>query len=278
MRRGNQSPNHQMLPSTILHIETLALHAWPAAEIVDLDGWRLRSTAGVTRRANSVWPNEWRVASGDGAGGRSQTEGLDGRLAAVEAYYARRGLPAVFQISPAAQPEALDNVLAARGYASHAPTFVQTTTVAAMLDVLTPTGGAPAFEIAVAERCGDAWFDLYCAAEAVTGQAAAVRRAILDRIAPASAFALLHVDGTPVAVGHGVVEAGWLGIYSMATAPAFRRRGAARAILRALATWAAGQGAEQAYLQVMEHNHAAQALYATAGFVTTYGYHYRVKE
>jgi ribosomal protein S18 acetylase RimI-like enzyme len=257
-----------MPASTILNIESVAFNAWPAAEVVELDGWRLRATAGVTRRANSVWPNKWRVASGDGK--------LEARLAAVEHFYASRGQPAVYQISPAAQPEALDGVLAAQGYTFHAPTFVQTTTVAAMLAALAPARDAPGFQVAIAERCGDAWFDLYCEAEAVTGQAAAVRRAILDRIAPASAFALLHVDGTPVAVGHGVVEAGWLGIYSMATAPSFRRRGAARTLLCTLATWAEGEGAEQAYLQVMEHNHAAQALYATAGFVTTYGYHYRV--
>ena len=32
-----------------------------------------------------------------------------------------------------------------------------------------------------------------------------------------------------------------------------------------------------AYLQVMHRNAAAQALYARAGFVTTYDYHYRIK-
>lgn len=42
---------------TILQLETLAANAWPAAEVQRLGGWRLRFHHGVTRRANSVWPN-----------------------------------------------------------------------------------------------------------------------------------------------------------------------------------------------------------------------------
>ena len=90
-------------------------------------------------------------------------------------------------------------------------------------------------------------------------------------------FVTLYAAGIPAAVGMGVIEAGWLGIFSMATLPAFRRRGAARAILRTLAVWAQLYDAQYAYLQVMAHNTVAQALYAGAGFVTAYGYHYRVK-
>ena len=106
---------------------------------------------------------------------------------------------------------------------------------------------------------------------------AAVRRAILRRIKLPCGFVTLHRDGAPIAVVLGVVEAGWLGIFSMATSPAWRRRGAARTILRTLATWAQTHGAADAYLQVMQHNKPAQALYARAGFQTAYAYHYRVR-
>ena len=44
----------------IIKLERLAMHAWPAVEVVELDGWLLRYAAGITRRANSVWPNEMR--------------------------------------------------------------------------------------------------------------------------------------------------------------------------------------------------------------------------
>ena len=45
----------------VRELEELAANAWPAGEVEELDGWRLRFNAGVTRRANSVWPN----AAGD---------------------------------------------------------------------------------------------------------------------------------------------------------------------------------------------------------------------
>jgi len=251
---------------TILMLETIAANAWPAAEIEACGGWRLRGTQGVTRRANSVWPNH-----DDG------TLPLDARLAQVEAFYAARNLPAIYQICDAMQPVQLDGVLAARGYVYEAPTFVQTAPLPTLLERLPSLRHYPAFEVEVNEEFDAQWFDLYCASEAVSEQAAPVRRAILERIAPVRGFVTLYADGTPAAVGMGVVEAGWLGIFSMATLPAYRRRGAARAILRTLAVWAQLYDAQHAYLQVMAHNTAAQTLYAGAGFITAYGYHYRVK-
>ncbi len=270
-----------------LHIETIAANAWPAAEIVDLDGWRLRFADGVTRRANSVWPNA--------AAGRLP---LDAKIAAAEAFYANRRQPAIFQISPAQQPADLDAILAARGYAHHAPTLVQT----AALTEIFRRGGAERQrnaeeeqEQASAHLCVSApprrtftttlsptfdadWFDLYCVGEEAPPMQAAVRQGILRRIDRPCGYATLHRDGAPIAVALGVVEAGWLGIFNLVTLPAYRRQGAARALLAALAAWAAEQGAINAYLQVMERNTAAQALYAGLGFTTAYGYHYRVKE
>jgi len=61
----------------------------------------------------------------------------------------------------------------------------------------------------------------------------------------------------------------------MATAAVYRRQGAARAVVRALAEWASEGGAHRVYLQVMRDNTAAWALYHRLGFQTLYGYHYR---
>ncbi len=239
---------------TILTLETIAANAWPAAAVELCGGWRLRSTQGVTRRANSVWPNQ-----DDGA------LTLDARLAQVEAFYAARNLPAIYQICDAMQPAQLDAVLAAHGYAHEAPTFVQIVSLATLRERLPALRHYPAFEVEVSEEFDAQWFELYCIAEAVSAAAAPVRRAILERIAPVCGFVTLYAAGAPAAVGLGVVEAGWLGIFSMATLPAYRRRGAARAILRTLAVWAQLYDAQYAYLQVMAHNAIAQSLYASAG-------------
>ena len=103
----------------------------------------------------------------------------------------------------------------------------------------------------------------------------AVRRGILEQIASPAGFALLYVNGIAAAVGLGVVSGPWVGIFCMATDIAYRRRGAASAILRTLAIWAQLYGAERAYLQVMADNAAARALYERVGFLTVYHYFYR---
>ncbi len=245
-------------------IETLAMRAWPADAVEHLDGWRLRYARGVTRRANSVWPNE---LDGDTP--------LSDRLAAVEAFYKTHDLPARYQICPAALPADLDATLAARGYADDAHTHVQINSLATLLDRTAGVATRPGWALAVAHEPSDDWFDAYQAAEAFGDYEAAMRRAIIARIRGACGFALLCADSMPVSLGLGVVEESHLGIFSMATAPHARRQGAATHVLHALGTWAEGLGARYAYLQVMQRNHGAQVLYAKAGFETLYDYHYR---
>lgn len=260
-------PAADVSAETVLLIETLAANAWPPEQSIVFDGWRLRSARGVTRRANSVWPN---------AGG--EVTALDEKLAFVEQYYAALGQPAIFQICDAAQPAALDDVLAQRGYSANSFTDVQVVAAPTLLQNLPPLRLRPTFELEVSEEFDAAWFDLYCASEEVSGAAAAVRRNILQRIQPPHGFALLRSGGQPIAAGLGVSEGGWLGVYCMATLPAWRRQGAASAVLRTLALWAQLYDVENVYLQVMLHNADARRLYAKAGFTRAYGYHYREKK
>jgi predicted GNAT family acetyltransferase len=44
----------------------------------------------------------------------------------------------------------------------------------------------------------------------------------------------LRCDGPIAAMAQGVVERGWLGVFTVATLPAFRRRGLASRVLSAL--------------------------------------------
>ena len=245
----------------IRHLEELAANAWPAAVVQIVDGWRLRFNGGVTRRANSVWPNE--------DGGRlPQAE----KLALVEDFYARWGGPARYQICPAARPDNLDTILARRGYTTDALTAVQAAPLATVLARAEPQ---PAYTVTVTDSFDEVWFAAYCQAERVDARAAEARRAILQRIGPRTSYALLRVEGQPAAIGLAVAEQGWSGLFSMATRPEFRRRGCATAILHALAGWSQRQQVVNMYLQVMKNNGPALALYARLGFETRYHYHYR---
>ena len=187
-------------------------------------------------------------------------------------FYARRGCPARFQVCPAGQPDNLDAILSDRGYTSDARTAVQ---IADLSTVLTHTQRKEAHPVLVTETFDTAWFDAYYEAEDVTDADAAVRRGILQRIGPRVGYAHLRVEGRSVGMGLAVMERGWVGIFSMATHPAFRRRGYATAVIHALANWGHANRAEHMYLQVMERNKTAQKLYAKLGFETLYHYHYR---
>ena len=239
-------------------IEELAANAVPAAVAQELDGWRLRFNDGVTRRANSVL-----------AARHPPDAPPEPKLALAEAFYRRRGAVCRFQLCPASQPAGLDAALEARGYSTSAPTLVQTAPLEQLLGA--STGAAQ-----LSEQFDEAWLAAYVAGEGETRpEKIMARRGLLQRVGPPAGFAGTSADGKLVAVAFGVVERGWLGIFSVATSPAYRGQGLAAATVGDLARWAQGHGATRAYLQVMSANPSALRLYGRLGFTTLYPYWYR---
>jgi N-acetylglutamate synthase len=242
-------------------IEELAENAWPALVVQVVDGWRVRVTPKVkARRSSSVLPLAGRDAVG-----------LEERLTLVDEFYARWGEPVRYQLSPGAHPADLDSILEGRGFDVEAPVHVQTAPIDGVLAV--DDGG---HDVDVHEDPSGPWLSTYTDLYR-RGDAESIRRTIFGRIGPPVGYALLRIDDTPAAVGMGVLERGWLGIFSMGTQEEFRRQGAAAAVLKALATWAQSHGATNAYLQVEAQNASAHRLYARAGFQTLYEYHYRLR-
>lgn len=244
-------------------LEELAANAWPAEVVQVVDGWRLRYTYGATRRANSVWPNR-------SYGGMA----LEEKLRLVEDFYARYEAVTRVKMCPAAQPSNLDTWLERRGYVETDRVAVQT---AAISDVLAKTQANWTFAVEINEGPSDTWLRTYHDGDGHDAHTTSVREGILKRIGPRTGFALLEIEGHAAAVGLGVVERGWVGVFCMVTSPEQRRRGAASTLLHALANWGRAHKANAMYLQVMEGNQAAIELYAKAGFATQYHYHYREK-
>jgi GNAT superfamily N-acetyltransferase len=240
-------------------LEETAFADWPAAEVRDLDGWRLRFTApGVTRRGNSVWPSA-------AAGALS----LDARIDATLAFYDERGAPARVQLTPVSEPHGLDATLGARDWEKEAAVSIQTAEAAA---IAKPALAGVTAE--VAETLNDDWFEV-AGVRSRFGPAQDAYRGFLARIGPRAGFALARVEGQPAAAGLGVRSEHWVGVFSMFTLPEHRGRGLGRALVAALASWARHHDAPGLYLQVERDNPAALALYAGAGFTERYGYHYR---
>lgn len=229
-------------------LQERAARAVPAAYQENAGGWWLRHADGSAWWTGSVLPH----AAGD----------LTGRVAGAEAFYARHGAPARFQITPGACPAALDSVLAARGYREGTPVSLRTAALTGL-----PYGAAARVD----EQPTDEWFATWCA---VNGGSAADRE-VLRRVRLPGAYVTVRAGPDVIAVGRAVAEDGWAGIFGMATVPSARGRGAGTRVLAALAGWARRHGAEHMYLQVEFDNTAALRLYERAGFVEVCRYHYR---
>jgi ribosomal protein S18 acetylase RimI-like enzyme len=95
---------------------------------------------------------------------------------------------------------------------------------------------------------------------------------VLTAVAPVAFAEVRDGSGALVGRGRGAVTDGWLGIFTVATAPAARRTGMASAVMGALCGWGALHGATGVYLQVEAGNSGALALYERLGFTESHTY------
>ena len=235
----------------IVELEAVGQRAWPPLVVQGLDGWLVRYTPGVPRRrSNSVVTLTY---EGD----------LAASIAAVEAFYAERGLDARFHLTPATEPTGLDDELARRGYTVESPTIVMTA----------PVVQGTRRSVALLEQVNDTWMATWNRTK--DRDTDLTRSRIFDRIEPTHRFALASDEGHPVGVGLGVCDEGWLGIFSVAVVDDARRRGHGTALVDALLAWGRDASADHAYLQVEEHNAGARTAFDRLGFREAYRYHYR---
>jgi GNAT superfamily N-acetyltransferase len=242
-----------ILPSEMLAIEQRALGAWPALESETADGWMLRAAGGWTKRANS--------ANALAPSGRFEEVKRK-----AEAFYAGRGLPAIFRITPLA-PAGADAALAAAGYTLFDPSLVMTMPLVAGL-------GDDRVRIEHVPRVK--WLHAFAEANGLPAAMRPIHDAIVRAIAMPAAFATCEEKGRPVAFGLGVIEAGMIGLFDIVTIPGERRRGHGRAVTGALLDWGRRAGASASYIQVRGENDVARRLYERLGYAQAYAYHYRM--
>ncbi|WP_314148416.1 GNAT family N-acetyltransferase, partial [uncultured Leifsonia sp.] len=176
-------------------LDRLADRGWPALERAPLDGWTLRAAGGVTNRANSV------LTAGP-------VPALAPAVEAAEAWYAARGLPCVFQVSPAS-PAELPALLRGRGYREHSETAVLVAPSAERV-----ASGAPSASVSVADTPGAGWLDAWWSVDGRGGEA---ERGIVRRILAGgrALYAWVGADDTPQAVARLALVDGWGGLYAV---------------------------------------------------------------
>ena len=242
-------------------LQERAARAVPAEHVTRVGHWWLRHAPGCSWWIGSVLPH----------GAAASRAELDGLISAAETYTAERGIPTLMQMTPGAVHPDLDAILEARGYGRQASVSLQTATASEVL-ARAPRG---ALRVRLEEQPTREWFDV---CQDVSGGDPDARRRLLQRVRENSAYAIVELGSEFVAVGRAVADSGWAGVFNMATRPEARGKGAAGAVLAALADWAAANGVPRMYLQAEHENQTAMALYGRVGFTELVPFSFRMKE
>lgn len=224
--------------------------SWPPARRFDLGPVTLRDGQGGGKRVSAATCD--RVPSA-------------AELDAAEAGMARLDQPALFLIR--AGDEALDAVLAARGYGIVDPVVAYAGPAATLAEPAPPPLAAfphwPPLAVTAA-----LW------AEGGIGPA---RIAVMERARGPKTAILARAADRPVGAAFVACDGDAAMLHALEVAPAARRQGSARAILRVAAGWARDQGAATLALVVTRGNSPARGLYASLGMQIVGQYHYRQK-
>lgn len=241
----------------VSRLEDIGSRSWQAKEIELLGGWQLRADEGITRRANSVLPLE--------------PPGVDIESAVKKCvtFYMTRGILPRFQVTAFSMPSGLDDYLKESGWTEGLVVDVQT----AEIDGISAPKPDP--DVELLDSPTDDWINAYLRASDHQDESPRIRQAIMMRSALPKRFAQLVIDNQVAGVGIGILCEEWVGLYSIATAPDFRKRKVATRISHALLDWGQRMNADHAYLQVEVDNNPALDLYRNLGFIHCYRYWYR---
>lgn len=251
-RRKRTTPRRSN-PTLEWQVEETCLNAWPALREVLLDGWLLRFSDGLTRRANS--------ANALGPLARADA-------GACEALYRRQGQPTIFRVLTLLDAS-VDKELEARGYTSEGESCVL---YGDLKDI--ETAGDP--RVRLLSQPNPGWFAAMAALQNHTAEQAQTYHRIVRQLAIPAVFATLAVAGETVALAYGAMHRGLFCYQSVITGGRQRRQGHGRRIVTALAAWAKENGATGACLEVEAGNVAARGLYDAIGLKRKlYRYHYR---
>jgi GNAT superfamily N-acetyltransferase len=223
---------------------------WQPVEEAALGEWVLRASDGFSNRGNSV------LALGDPG------VPLEEAVAQVTEWYDARGLtPRAHVLADSPVLEALEDA----GWSHYEPTTLMLTSVARALRHTDPSSHHVQHDSAVDQG----WL--------ATDERAARHGDAARQVLETGEVTLATVRddaGAVLARGRGAFHDDWLGISSLWTAERLRGQGLGTAVLRSLLDWGAERGATTAYLQVVDSNPTAAALYEARGFEKHHGYAY----
>ncbi|WP_263310473.1 GNAT family N-acetyltransferase [Brachybacterium atlanticum] len=263
MPKRSRPTSSPALAGTAL-LETL-LGGWRALSRLEVDGFAVQRSRGVTRRANSVIPID----------PPTDTAALDAALTRIESLLAAAGESPTFRLFSAdgLDHEPVRAALEQRGYAAGPPVHVLLRPLADLRTAPDPraaiTVGAPP----------ENWLE--ASWRFAPRPDAGARETLREIMAGTPAIYLALTDpgsreidavGRAALVPHRRRTIAVLD--QIAVDPGRRREGLGRAVVRSLLSLAAVQGADLALLEVETGNTAARALYRGEGFTPCGEYRY----
>jgi N-acetylglutamate synthase len=244
----------------ITKIEELSMNAFPALSTVLLNGWVLRFANGYAKRANSV--NPIYKCNND----------LVNNIELCEKMYKSKGIDTVFKLTENDDSYKIDEILKKRGYSYEAKTNV----------MLKDIGNLEATDkenrnVVIYKEINEKWFEAFTRINKINPNNTQTLKLMLNRIIPEVYCAGIIEEEEIIAVGLGVAQGEYVGMYDICVQEDKRRRGLGTRIMKSLINEASRDGYKYSYLQVVDANEAAKLLYQGLGYQKQYSYWYRVK-
>ena len=226
---------------------------------------------------DATWPaavkravGPWTIRLGHGGGSRvsaatAETAFTEVDIPLAEAAMVEAGQKKLFMIREG--DEALDAMLAARGYEILTPVNLYAAPVAAIATQRPPPVTAFTVWPPLATQ-EEIWMD---------GGIGPARIDVMHRARDPKTTFLGRIDDQPAGTGYVAIAADCAMIHALEIAARHRRKGLARHLTRAAAFWAQEQGAVFLTLVTTQSNAGANALYASLGMTLVGQYHYRIK-
>jgi ribosomal protein S18 acetylase RimI-like enzyme len=244
----------------VRRLEAVGFRAWPAASVAYDGSWQIRLTGGhPSKRLNCVVPLD-----------PSDHRDMELRLEKARQRFEAYGRPLIVRETPLA-PRPLIEMMERNGWQAFETVNVLTADLT-KIDLPDTVHLLPGHNVG---RFVDASL-------VVTGEDASLKPAlaeILNAIRPASGlFVVEDPESGPVAATLCVQDNDLAGIVSFAVKPERRREGIGTDMLSSALRWARVSGARMAWLQVVDTNEPALALYRKLGFRHAYDYRYWRRE
>ncbi len=244
-----------MIANSSQKIETFLNKGWPALESLDYDGWSLRFSEGLTKRANSITISD------------NKTSDLGRKLDYCESIYRTKNLPTIFKVL--SYHDEIENELEARGYLKKDESIVMA------LD-LSRLDKKPMDGVTIDNKFSSRWVDHFIKHVSSAKHFDSTYRKIFHSIDGDIICASIEIDGQVVAFGYGYIHDNMLGLFDIYVCVEERGKGYGRKIVDALIMNSIDR-AKKAYLQVVKDNNVAITLYKDLGFHEIYRYWYRIK-